>query len=599
MIGLADQAPVAVPEPPSVRIDAVAIDARGRTAEDLELADFEIRDGGGLRTLESVRLVRADGFSPRGETFQPILSRADEQTEAAREGTRLFVFFLDEYHVTPGAVTIGARAALGRFVDEHLGPRDLVLVVKPLDSLLTLRLTRDLEAVSRAIAAMEGRKGELEPRNAFEKNYIARSPARVQALRQQIVTSALEALATHLGGLGAARKTLVVVSEGFSGSQRRRGDESLPTLDGVIRSANRAGVSIYAIDPRALVPAPDRGGAVGQDTAGQDALRALADETGGRALLQASDVESLGRIASDSSSYYLITIRPDRAGDGRFHSLDVRVKRPGIQVRVRKGYWAADDVWRARVSTSAAARPAPALPRRISPLIRPWFGLARGDAGKTRVSFVWEPAGRVPGDRRRTQLPVRIRLKASKPDGTPVFEGAVRSTGPFATAGPDGESPRAVFDTPPGRLQVQMSIEDAAARVIDTDIREVVVGPINGRVAFGTAEVLRARTARAFRALEADATAAPVAAREFSRAERLLIRVPVYAADPPAVLTARLVSKPGKTMRELPVAATAWPDRQQIDLPLAALPAGDYMVQLTLKSAGDEANDVVAFRVTP
>jgi hypothetical protein len=143
-----------------------------------------------------------------------------------------------------------------------------------------------------------------------------------------------------------------------------------------------------------------------------------------------------------------------------------------------------------------------------------------------------------------------------------------------------------------------MSIEDGAARVLDTDVRDVLVGPINGRIALGTAQVLRARNARAFRELEADATAAPVAAREFSRAERLLIRVPVYAADSPAVFTARLVSKPGKVMRDLPTTA-AGPDRQQIDLPLAGLAAGDYLVELGLTSAAGNATDVLAFRVTP
>ena len=113
----------------------------------------------------------------------------------------------------------------------------------------------------------------------------------------------------------------------------------------------------------------------------------------------------------------------------------------------------------------------------------------------------------------RALAPVRITLKASKPDGTLVFEGAVRPTGSVTPAGPDGEPPQAVFEAAPGRLRVQMSIEDAAARVVDTDVRDVVVGPLSGPLVLGTAEVLRASSARAYRALEADATAAPVAAR--------------------------------------------------------------------------------------
>jgi VWFA-related protein len=585
-----------------VRVDAIAADARGRIVADLAPADFEVFDDGSTRTVESVRLVRAEGSARPGQVLQPILSAADEQVEAAREGTRLFAFFLDEYHVTPGAETARAREAIGRFVDEYLGPRDLVLVVKPLDSLIALRLTRDLETARRAIATFEGRKGELEPRNAFEKNYIGASPARIEAVREQIVTSALNALATHLAGLGASRKTLVVVSEGFSQAQRRRGDESLPTLESVIRSANRGGASIYAIDPRGLVATPHTAGDVGHDTAGQDALLTLSNETGGRAILRSADLaDELSRIARDASSYYLITFQSEREADGRFHPLDVRVRRAGVQLRVRKGYWAtlADGAWRSRLSTSAEAVRPPELPRRTSPLIRPWFGLSRGDADKTRVSFVWEPAARVPGDRSRTLTPVRITLKASKPDGTLVFEGAVRPTGPFNSAGAGDEPPQAIFEAAPGRLRVQMSIEDGASRVVDTDVRDVVVDPLSGPLVLGTAEVLRASNARAYRALEADATAAPVAARVFSRTERLLIRVPVYAADQSAFLTASLASKPGRSMRALPVTRSSRPDVYEVELPLAGLAAGDYVVELTAKSPSGNANDVVAFRVTP
>jgi hypothetical protein len=156
-----------------------------------------------------------------------------------------------------------------------------------------------------------------------------------------------------------------------------------------------------------------------------------------------------------------------------------------------------------------------------------------------------------------------------------------------------------VFEAAPGRLRVQMSIEDASSRVVDTDVRDVVVGPLSGPLVLGTAEVLRASTARAYRALEADPTAAPVAARVFSRTERLLIRVPVYAADQSASLNATLGSKPGTSMRALAVTRSSRPDSYEVDLPLAGLAAGDYVVELTAKSPAGETKDIVAFRVTP
>jgi hypothetical protein len=85
----------------------------------------------------------------------------------------------------------------------------------------------------------------------------------------------------------------------------------------------------------------------------------------------------------------------------------------------------------------------------------------------------------------------------------------------------------------------------------------------------------------------------------FRRTERLLIRVPVYAADQSAVLKASLASKPGTSMRELPVTQSSRPDVYEVDLPLAGLAAGDYVVEFTAKSPFGSANDVIAFRVTP
>ena len=143
------------------------------------------------------------------------------------------------------------RDALTRFVDETLGPRDLLAVMRPLDSIFAIQMTRDRGQVRERLDAFEGRKADYTPRNAYERNYFAGTPARIDQVRAQVTTSALNALAVHLGSLNnEARKTLVVVSEGLPRVDRRRGLESLPTIDSVIRSANRSNVSIYAVDPR-------------------------------------------------------------------------------------------------------------------------------------------------------------------------------------------------------------------------------------------------------------------------------------------------------------------------------------------------------------
>ena len=209
------------------------------------------------------------------------------------------------------------------------------------------------------------------------------------------------------------------------------------------------------------------------------------------------------------------------------------MKRPGAVVRARKGYWTAspDEALRAALLAKAnepkvVVPPEPAP--HASPLIRPWFGMSRGEGGKTRVTFVWEPAARVPGDRVRRSVS-KLVFQARSADGTVLFEGPVAPTGPAAIDEPAATPARAVFDMPPGRLRLRMSIQDAASTVLDQDVREMSIRDLKGDVAVGTPEMLRARNAREFRTLDAEA-AVPVASREFSRTERLLIRFRAYGA---------------------------------------------------------------------
>lgn len=588
--------------PPAIRVDAVAEDRAGRAIDTLTAGDFEVLEDGTRREIDAVTFVRANGAPAPGEAVRPIESMADEQSEAAKDGTRLFAIFLDEYHVAPGDGAAQARAVLTGLIDRALGPRDMVLVVKPLESLLTLRLTRDLDVVRRSIAQFEGRSGVYEPRSPLEASITAGSRDRADAMRVQVATSALNAIAAHLGRLSVARKALIVVSEGFSAPTRRRSDGALPTLDSVIRAANRGAVSISILDPRAL-----SGGAarpvesIAQAGADRDMLSTLAAETDGVAMLTAAAVKpGIDRIVRDTSGHYLLTLSPpDTKDGGRFHPVDVRVRKSGISVRARKGYWSLSPEVLARASESArdTPRPPPPLPRRASPLIRPWFGVTRDADGGSRVSFVWEPADRVPGERGRGAVPARIRFKAIGTDGRTIYESAVRPAG--VPLGPPDTPAQLAFAAPSGRIRIEMSIEDATTRVIDTDVRDVTVRPLVGPIAIGTPQVLRSRTAREHTLLGNSPGAAPLATRVFSRTERLWVRIAAYAADGEPQVTARLLNRVGSEMRPLPVEITAVADVYQVDVPLAGLAASEYSVQFTVAVGGRVASESVIFRVTP
>lgn len=552
-----------------VQIDVSAVNARGQAVLDLKPGDFELREEGAAQAVDRVRLVQGE--------------------------PRLVAVFLDEYHVDAGG-TARVRDAMARFVDQELAPYDLIVVMKPLDSILTIRLTADRADAHRAIDAFEGRKGSYEPRNTYERDYIAGTPPRIEAVRTQVALSAINALAVHLGSMGDRRKTLIVVTEEIGRPERRRGQEYLPTLETIIRSANRSNVSVYPLDPGET----PRGTAT--DPRG-DPFRVLAGETDGRTAT-ADLVGALKRAVADATDYYLITYRSPQPDDGKFRGVDVRVTRPGVTLRARRGYFGAspDEALRvallARMNEPRLAAPVEPAPH-VSTLIRPWFGMSRGDGGKTRVTFVWEPATRVPGERVR-HTARRLVLTALAADGSVVFEGPVAPTGPAAFDEPGTTPARAVFEVAPGRLRLRMAIQDVAAQEIDRDVRELSIRDLRGPVVLGTPEVLRARTAREFRTLDV-AAAVPVVSREFSRTERLLIRFPAYGlSDAVPAVSAKLLGRTGHALRDLPVSRASTPGGENaIDLPLAGFVAGDYTIEVTAASGSADVKDRLGFRVTP
>jgi VWFA-related protein len=568
------------PVPHTVRIDVVLSDARGRVVDTLKPADFDLTEDGMSQPIESVRLVRVD---------------PTRQGASSPETTRLFAIYLDEYHITAGPGVARAKAALARFVTQELGPQDLLIVMKPLESLFDIHLTHDRETAAHVIEGLIGRRGDYTPRNDYEKNSMVGDNERIETARDQVVLSALNALAVNLGPLGDGRKNVIVVTEAIGRPPRRRGQEYLATLENAMRSATRSNTSMYVVDPREAPP---------EVTAtGREAMQLLAGQTGGL-LIDGNLDEGLQRVSREASAYYLLTYRSAHPENGAFHPVRVRVARPGVKVRARAGYWApsADDALRAELVAQSSAEPKPPPkpepPRRLSPLIQPWFGLARGDKGKTRVTFVWEPAARVPGDRAR-RAPSRIQLTALGSDDTTVFQGPILPAGSTAAKELEGAAARAVFDAPPGRLRLQMKIEDGTLQ-LDTDVRDISLRDWRSAVAIGTPEVLRSRNALEFRALDGNPDATPVASREFSRTERLIIRFPTYApSGAQQTITAKLLGRTGQMLRELPVQTSATTDgRHRIDLVLAALAPGEYLIELGAKCQAGEAKDRFAFRVT-
>jgi VWFA-related protein len=583
-------------------LDVVVEDSRGKAVENLGPSDFTVTEQSRPVAVAGVRFVRAAAKAP-GVTATPV--SAAERASDPDVGS-VIAIYLDEFHVAPGASAEQVRAALISLVTESIEPSDQLIVLKSLDSLLEIKPVKSSSEAIQKLESFAPRRGDYEPRTTFERNFLAGTPARIESARAQIATSSLEALATELGRMSADRKSLIVVSEGFAKNTRRRAEALLPTLDSVILAANRAHVSIYPFDPSAMSQ-PGSTGDTAADNADDSArwrevLRSLADGTSGRTIAKSGDAAGLKRALNESRGYYELTLTTDVAHDGHFHTVDVTLRRPGVTARARKGYWAASDREPPSFRTAFASSAIPVgaqIARRSSPLIRPWFGISKTADGQTEVSFVWEPSPRVPGERNPPPPLAQIALSVMTLEGTPVYKGIVLPATSGETDALSGQS-RASFVSPAGRLVVQMTIEDVTSRVVDHDVRDLLVKGFPGPVSMGSPEVMRARTAREYDALAADPDATPVASRQFSRAERLLVRIPVFSTGEKPKVSARLVTSFGSAMRDLVVAPTpSRPNEYQVDVPLAALSNGSYTVEWTARTAEGEIHDRVAFRVTP
>jgi hypothetical protein len=173
----------------------------------------------------------------------------------------------------------------------------------------------------------------------------------------------LEAIAQHLSSV-PGRKNLIWLSGGFPltigmdeipeiGSTREQRTFT-QEMDAAVRALNNSGVAIYPVDARGLMPLPGfdastpgsiRGAPrprLGPLVPNLDSMQELADRTGGRAAYNTNDLtRAISRAIDDSRVTYTIGYySTDQAQDGRFREIKVKVNRPGLDVRYRKGYFA-------------------------------------------------------------------------------------------------------------------------------------------------------------------------------------------------------------------------------------------------------------------
>jgi VWFA-related protein len=370
-------------QPPSVRFTASANlvivnvsvrDRSGAPIEGLTRDDFEIFEDGKPQSISVFEFQRLAGEPPRPLKASAAAPGAPAITPSAPgqvryRDRRLLVLFFDFSSMEPPEQIRAQQAAL-KFIREQMSPSDLVAVMAFTNRLRVLEdFTDDRERLASVIGAFRiGEASELaaEADTGGEEGgpdtgaaFIA-DETEFNIFNTDRKLSALESAARMLASL-PEKKALVY----FSGGVGRTGIENQSQLLATINAAVRANVSFYAVDARGLMALPPggaasqpamRGSAVFTGSAQrqqrerfsnqQETLVTLAEETGGKALLDTNDLsEGIVRAQRDIQSYYILGYYSGNAAlDGRFRRIQVRLKRP-LQARLdyRQGYFAAKE----------------------------------------------------------------------------------------------------------------------------------------------------------------------------------------------------------------------------------------------------------------
>jgi len=166
-----------------------------------------------------------------------------------------------------------------------------------------------------------------------------------------------------------------------------------------------AGPSSFSVDARvAAAPGDLAAMSVEDNLIAFAGAEQITDATGG-AMSQSNDLAAgLDRMATDLSAYYLLGYQPEPSASGKWHKLEVRVNRPGVEVRARRGYRAGPPAierapdkpdkkdprraWQNLVSASLAGGARDILPVRLAASLQ-----APDGAGKARVQLVMEVDG--------------------------------------------------------------------------------------------------------------------------------------------------------------------------------------------------------------
>ena len=385
-----------------VQTDVMVFDKNGRFVDGLKPEQFQLKINNTPREISFFEAIRSGGSTSQPEAKDSAQPNSVNPTKADAQ-RRSVIFFVDDLHLAPDSL-VRTRKALLDFIERRIGEKDLVAITSPSGQIGFLQqFTADKDALRSAVArlnyrantktdmdkppmseyiAMKIREGdeqamvyyiqELQKQNCYRaagQTICSVSPQSARQLvknrAQQIAVESAPATDDTLRLLEGlmrtaaqlpGRKLVFVISDGFYLNDRKTG--SIDRIKKVTDAAGRAGVVIYTLDARGIVSdAIDvtnnkpiepsgflTGASIGEISASQDGLNALAKDTGGQAFrnTNAPMHEWVEKVMDETSSYYLLAWKPDNEEQkrGKFKNIEVSiVGRPDLKVRARTSYF--------------------------------------------------------------------------------------------------------------------------------------------------------------------------------------------------------------------------------------------------------------------
>ena len=182
-----------------------------------------------------------------------------------------------------------------------------------------------------------------------------------RANRARISLDALRRIGEALVPFEDRRPIVLFVSEGpeydiVDGSPSRSDQRSVnKDIRDAVERLNRVNAALFAIDPRGVstgnadqIHASSVFESLGvgssaianENMRGFGVVQALSANTGGFAMLWRPDMSrDFRRVIESDSSYYLIGYSAPSINRGNYHTISIKVRRPGLQVRARSGYF--------------------------------------------------------------------------------------------------------------------------------------------------------------------------------------------------------------------------------------------------------------------